>query len=68
MADVAQIKAWLAQKDETPRLEFKLKYVLTGPGGSKQKDELGKDIIALANTAGRAKNDVAHLLPGAVTS
>ena len=65
MADVAQLKAWLAQKDETPRLEFKLKYLLAGPGSSKHKDELGKDIIALANTAGRAQDDVAHLLLGA---
>lgn len=65
MADVAEIKAWLAQKDETPRLEFKLKYVFTGQGGPKHRDELGKDLIALANSAGRARNDVAHLLLGA---
>jgi hypothetical protein len=65
MVDVGQIKEWLAKKDETPRLEFKLKYVLAGPGNSKHKDELGKDIIALANTAGRTQNDVAHLLVGA---
>ena len=30
MANVAKIKSWLAQKDETPRLEFKLKYVFDG--------------------------------------
>lgn len=65
MTDVAQIKSWLAQRDETPRLEFKLKYVFAGPGGSKHKDELAKDIWALANTAGRTRTDVAHLLLGA---
>lgn len=65
MADVAQIKSWLAQRDETPRLEFKLKYVFAGPGSAKHKDELAKDILALANTAGRTRTDVAHLLLGA---
>ena len=65
MTTVAQIKAWLARKNETPRLEFKLKYVLAGAGSSKHKDELGKDVIGLANTAGRAQDDVAHLLLGA---
>ena len=65
MADVAKIRSWLAQKDETPRLEFKLKYVMSGAGSSKHKDELGKDIMALSNTAGRAENDAAHLLLGA---
>jgi hypothetical protein len=65
MADVAKIRSWLTQKDETPRLEFKLKYVMSGAGSSKHKDELGKDIMALSNTAGRAENDAAHLLLGA---
>lgn len=65
MTDAAKTKNWLAQRDETTRLEFKLKYVLAGPGSSKHKDELAKDIMALANTAGRAQNDVAHLLLGA---
>lgn len=65
MVDVQKVRSWLAQKDETPRLEFKLKYVLAGPGNSKHKDELAKDIMALANTAGRAQNDEAHLLLGA---
>jgi len=65
MTNAAQIKEWLTKKDETPRFEFKLKYLLAGPGSSKHKDELGKDIMALANTAGRAQDDVAHLLLGA---
>ncbi len=44
MADVAKIRSWLAQKDETPRLEFKLKYVMSGAGSSKHKDEQGQEV------------------------
>src|ERR1044072_2462303 len=65
MVDVAQIKAWLSQRHETPRLEFKLKYVLTARGTSKHKDELTKDTVALANTGGRAKDNAPHLVLGA---
>lgn len=65
MSDAAEIRGWLARKDETLRLEFKLRYVLSGPAKAKHKDELGKDIMALANTGGRAANDAAHLVLGA---
>lgn len=65
MVERAELKRWLALKDETPRHEFKLKYVLKGQGSSKHQDELAKDVMALANTAGRARDDYAYLIIGA---
>lgn len=55
----------LSQRDETPRCEFKLKYVLSGQSRSKMLDEIAKDVIALANTAGRRADDYAYLVIGA---
>lgn len=46
MVEVAELRRWLAEKDETPKREFKLKYLLTGQGRSKYLDELAKDIIS----------------------
>src|SRR4051794_24382847 len=60
-----KLKELLAIKDESPRCEFKLKYILSGQGKSKALDELAKDIIALANTAGRDIDDFAYLIIGA---
>ncbi len=65
MIDTAMLKELLAEKDETPKLEFKLRYELYGQGRSKHLDELAKDLIALANTAGRSGDDSAHLIIGA---
>lgn len=65
MVEPAELKRWLALRDETPRHEFKLKYVLKGQGSGKHQDELAKDVMALANTAGRARDDYAFLVIGA---
>jgi hypothetical protein len=65
MIEAAELRQWLGEKDETPRREFKLKYVLAGPGNNKHKDELAKDVMSLANTAGRNREDYAHLVIGA---
>jgi hypothetical protein len=64
MVEAAELRKWLAEKDETPRREFKLRYVLAGPGNNKHKDELAKDVMSLANTAGRNREDYAHLVIG----
>ena len=55
----------LARKNETPRVELKLRYVLSGQGKGKVLDEVAKDIIALTNTAGRKAGDYAYLIIGA---
>lgn len=65
MVEAAELKKWLAVKDETLRHEFKLKYVLKGQGNTKHRDELAKDVMALANTAGRNRDDYAYLIIGA---
>lgn len=65
MVEAAELRKWLAVKDETLRHEFKLKYVLKGQGNTKHRDELAKDVMALANTAGRTRNDYAYLIIGA---
>lgn len=62
---VDKLRELLSQNDEMPKVEFKLKYVLTGQGNNKIKDEVAKDIIALANTAGRNAGDYAYLIIGA---
>lgn len=64
MVKAADLKKWFAEKDETPKREFKLKYVLTGQGRGKYLDELAKDLIALTNTAGRSRDDLAYLVIG----
>jgi hypothetical protein len=65
MVEPAELKQWLAVKDETLRREFKLKYVLKGRGSGKHQDELAKDVMALADTAGRTREDYAYLVIGA---
>lgn len=65
MVEAAELKKWLAVKDETLRHEFKLQYVLKGQGNTKHRDELAKDVMALANTAGRTRDDYAYLIIGA---
>lgn len=65
MVEAAELKSWLAVKDETLRREFKLKYVLKGQGSGKHQDELAKDVMGLANTAGRTRDDYAYLIIGA---
>jgi len=65
MVEAAELKKWLAIKDETLRREFKLQYILKGQGNTKHRDELAKDVIALANTAGRTRDDFAYLIIGA---
>jgi hypothetical protein len=65
MVEAAELKSWLAVKDETLRREFKLKYVLKGQGSGKHQDELAKDVMGLANTAGRNHEDYAYLIIGA---
>ena len=62
MVEAAELKKWPAVKDETLRHEFKLKYVLKGQGNTKHRDELAKDVMALANTAGRTRD-----IPGSFT-
>ena len=65
MVEAVELRKWLAVKDETLRREFKLKYVLKGQGNTKHRDELAKDVMALANTAGRTRDDYAYLIIGA---
>lgn len=60
-----KLQEFLILKDETPRIEFKLKYELSGQNSGKIKDEVAKDILALTNTAGRSSTDTAHLIIGA---
>lgn len=65
MIDVAQLKEFLERKDESPKVEFKLKCEFSGQDKGKRQDEFAKDLLALANTAGRAANDYARLIIGA---
>jgi len=65
MIDEQKLKEFLALKDESPKVEFKLKYELSGQNKSKNLDELAKDLLALTNTAGRAADDFAFLIVGA---
>ncbi len=65
MIDQHKLKEFLELKDESPKVEFKLKYELTGQNKSKNLDELAKDLLALTNTAGRAADDFAYLIIGA---
>lgn len=65
MLNETTLREILAQKDETPRIELKLRYVLSGQGKGKALDEVAKDIIALTNTAGRKTGDFAYLIIGA---
>lgn len=52
----------LLSQEESPKLEFKLSY---GQPQNMDKDEVAKDILALANTAGRSIDDWAYLIIGA---
>lgn len=65
MIDRHKLKEFLELKDESPKVEFKLKYELTGQNKSKNLDEIAKDLLALTNTAGRAADDFAYLIIGA---
>ena len=65
MLDTAGLKELLRLSEELPKVEFKLKYILSGQGRTKALDELAKDIIALTNTAGRTPQDYAYLIIGA---
>ena len=57
------LRSLLAQ-EEGPTLEFKLEYVLAGPGGDRNRAEVAKDLLALLNAAGR-RGEAAHLILGA---
>jgi hypothetical protein len=65
MLNESTLRVLLSRKDETPKIELKLKYVLSGQGKGKVLDEVAKDIIALTNTAGRNPDDYAYLIIGA---
>lgn len=65
MLNESGLKELLARKGETPRIELKLRYVLSGQGKAKVLDEVAKDIIALTNSAGRKTDDYAYLIIGA---
>jgi hypothetical protein len=65
MLDKTKLKQLLALLEEMPTVEFKLKYIFSGQGRSKVLDELSKDLIALANTAGRKADEYAYLIVGA---
>lgn len=65
MVNQAKLIEFLSLSVETPKREFKLRYMLSGQGRGKYLDELSKDLIALANTAGRSADDYAHLIIGA---
>lgn len=65
MIDEHKLKEFLALNEESPKVEFKLKYELSGQNKSKNTDELAKDLLALTNTAGRAAEDFAYLIIGA---
>jgi HEAT repeat protein len=61
----SDLKELLAE-NEGLNLEFKLKYDLSGGSGAEnRRGEFAKDIISLANTAGRDANDFAYLVIGA---
>ena len=64
MLDEARLTELLARKNEMPKVEFKLRYAISGQGRSKALDEVAKDIIALTNTAGRRAGDFAYLVIG----
>jgi hypothetical protein len=65
MLNKSKLRVLLTQKKESTKTELKLKYVLSGQGKGKALDEVAKDIIALANTAGRNPHDYAYLIIGA---
>lgn len=65
MLDEVGLKKLLTLNEERPKVEFKLKYVLSGQGRNKTMNELAKDIIALTNTAGRSRDDYGYLILGA---
>lgn len=65
MIEINTIRAFLANRDEMPTIEFKAQYLFTGQGNNKRRDECAKDIIALTNTAGRNISDYAYLIIGA---
>lgn len=65
MINAVKLKELLECKDESPKLEFKLKYEFSGQDKGKRQDEFAKDLLALANTAGRAADDYAYLIVGA---
>lgn len=65
MINAVILNGLLTMRDEMPKCEFKLRYVLSGQGNNKNRDEIAKDIIALANTAGRSVDDYAYLILGA---
>jgi hypothetical protein len=50
MIDSLKLKEILELKGELPRIEFKLRYELSGQNKSKNRDELAKDLLALINT------------------
>jgi hypothetical protein len=50
---------------EALRIEFKAKIDLKGQGKDARRDEFAKDILGLANTAGRTADDYAYLVIGA---
>ena len=61
----SDLKEMLAEK-ENLRLEFKLKYDLSGGQGAEHKrGEFAKDIVSLVNTAGRHVDEFAYLIIGA---
>jgi hypothetical protein len=62
--DADELRLLLKEREQL-RLEFKLKYELSGPNKGKMLDEVGKDLIALINTAGRHARDYAYLILGA---
>ena len=64
MIDANKLKEFLETKDESPKIEFKLKYDLSGQNKNKYYDELAKDLLALTNTAGRTSEDFAYLVIG----
>lgn len=65
MIDAVKLKEVLERKDESPKVEFKLKYEFSGQDKGKRQDEFAKDLLALANTAGRVADDYAYLIVGA---
>jgi hypothetical protein len=57
------LRTLLAQ-EEGPTLEFKFEYRLTGPGSDRNRAEIAKDLLALANSTVRT-GDAARLILGA---
>jgi hypothetical protein len=58
------LRTLLARK-EGPTLEFKLEYVLVGPGSDRNRAEVAKDLLALANSTGQGTGGAAYLILGA---